>query len=129
MTSGLKLNTGKCTVLRPDKIKRTQLIQSVENGSIQLTNIDSFLNAITCSWVKRYLDITNTSTWKIFYQKILKKYGDSLLFECNISNTILHEIANENVFLSDVLSAWSDVTHNLKKPKPAVKLFYGTIKT
>ncbi|KAH3887824.1 hypothetical protein DPMN_011846 [Dreissena polymorpha] len=62
MTSGLKLNKSKCTVLR----------------------------------------------------KILKKYGDSLLFECNISNTILHEIANENIFLSDVLSAWSDVTHNLE---------------
>ncbi|KAH3848089.1 hypothetical protein DPMN_090438 [Dreissena polymorpha] len=43
-----------------------------------------------------------------------KKYGDSVLFECNISNTILHEIANENIFLSDVLSAWSDVTHNLE---------------
>ncbi|KAH3874452.1 hypothetical protein DPMN_037696 [Dreissena polymorpha] len=42
-----------------------------------------------------------------------KKYGDSLLFECNISN-ILYEIANENIFLSDVLSAWSDVTHNLE---------------
>ncbi|KAH3882399.1 hypothetical protein DPMN_006337 [Dreissena polymorpha] len=116
MTSGLKLNKSKCTVLReiklnwtsdeattlgitftnnekdtPDKIKRTQLIQSVENGGIQLTNIDSFLNAIKCSWVKRYLDNTNTSKWKLFYQKILKKYGDSLLFECNISNTILHE--------------------------------------
>ncbi|KAH3883935.1 hypothetical protein DPMN_007905 [Dreissena polymorpha] len=101
-------------VLTPDKIKRTQLIQSVENGGIQLTNIDSFLNAIKCSWVKRYLDNTNTSTWKLFYQKILKKYGDSLLFECNINNTILHEIANENIFLSDVLSAWSDVTHNLE---------------
>ncbi|KAH3773844.1 hypothetical protein DPMN_175215 [Dreissena polymorpha] len=47
---------------KPDKIKRTQLIQSVENGGIQLTNIDSFLNAIKCSWVKRYLDNTNT-TW------------------------------------------------------------------
>ena len=99
---------------KPDKIKRTQLIQSVENGGIQLTNIDSFLNAIKCSWVKRYLDNTNTSKWKLFYQKILKKYGDSLLIECNISNTILHEIANENKFLSDVLSAWSDVTHNLE---------------
>ncbi|KAH3718266.1 hypothetical protein DPMN_061068 [Dreissena polymorpha] len=99
---------------KPDKIKRTQLIQSVENGGIQLTNIDSFLNAIKCSWVKRYLDNTNTSKWKLFYQKILKKYGDSLLFECNISNTILHEIANTNIFLSDVLSAWSDVTHNLE---------------
>ncbi|KAH3849189.1 hypothetical protein DPMN_091585 [Dreissena polymorpha] len=152
MTSGLKLNKSKCTVLRvgklkqsnvqykkemkfnwtsdeattlgitltnnekdtPDKIKRTQLIQSVENGGIQLTNIDSFLNAIKCSWIKRYLDNTNTSKWKLFYQKILKKYGDSFLFECNISNTILHEIANENIFLSDVLSASSDVTHNLE---------------
>ncbi|KAH3779325.1 hypothetical protein DPMN_157128 [Dreissena polymorpha] len=75
---------------------------------------DSFSNAINGSWVKRYLDNTNTSKWKLFYQSILKKYGDSLLFECNISNTILHEIANENIFLSDVLSAWSDVTHNLE---------------
>ncbi|KAH3701739.1 hypothetical protein DPMN_076733 [Dreissena polymorpha] len=52
---------------KPDKIKRTQLIQSVENGGIQLTNIDSFLNAIKCSWVKIYLDNTNTSKWKLFY--------------------------------------------------------------
>ncbi|KAH3790897.1 hypothetical protein DPMN_169105 [Dreissena polymorpha] len=103
MISGLKLNKSKCTVLRG---------VCEENGGIQLTNIDSFVKAIKCSWVKRYLDNTNTSKWKLFYQKILKKYGDSLLFECNISNTILHEIAN--IFLSDVLSAWSDVTHKLE---------------
>ncbi|KAH3720419.1 hypothetical protein DPMN_063318 [Dreissena polymorpha] len=107
MTSGLKLNKSKYTVLRVGKLKE-------KNGGIQLTNIDSFLNAIKCSWVKRYLDNTNTSKWKLFYQKILKKYGDSFLFECNISNTILYEIANKNIFLSDVLSAWSDVTHNLE---------------
>ncbi len=99
---------------KPDKIKRTQLIQSVENGGIKLTDIGSFLNAIKCSWVKRYIDNTNTSKWKLFYQKILQKYGDSLLFECNISNNILHAIANENIFLSSVLSAWSNVTHNLE---------------
>ena len=59
-------------------------------------------------------NIYNTSKWKLFYQKILQKYGDSLLFECNISNNILHAIANENIFLSSVLSAWSNVTHNLE---------------
>ncbi|KAH3801753.1 hypothetical protein DPMN_155414 [Dreissena polymorpha] len=101
-------------------------IFNLENGGIQLTNIDSFLNAIKCSWVKRYLDNTSTSKWELFYQKILKKYGDSILFECNMHNTILHEIANEIIFLSDVLSAWGDVTHNL--PKPAVERFYGTIR-
>ena len=46
--------------------------------------------------------------------KILNKYGDSLLFESNISNNILHEIENENIFLSHVLSAWSNVSHNLE---------------
>ncbi|KAH3812515.1 hypothetical protein DPMN_140950 [Dreissena polymorpha] len=107
MTSGLKLNKSKCTELRGGKLKQ-------KNGGIRLTNIDAFLNAIKCSWAKRYLDHTNTSKWKLFYQKILNKYGDSLLFECNISNIILHEIANENIFLSDVLSAWSDVTHYLE---------------
>ncbi|KAH3846206.1 hypothetical protein DPMN_088505 [Dreissena polymorpha] len=160
LTSGLKQNKSKCTVLRVGKLKQSNVQYKKEmkfnwtsdeattlgitftnnekdtvlknilpklqnfknclkswhhqNGGIQLTNIDSFLNAIKCSWVKRCLDNTNTSKWKLFYQKILKKYGDSLIFECNISNTILHEIANENIFLSDVLSAWSDVTHNLE---------------
>ncbi|KAH3804322.1 hypothetical protein DPMN_132606 [Dreissena polymorpha] len=180
MTSGLKLNKSKCTVLRVGKLKQSNVQYKKEmkfnwtsdeattlgitftnnekdtvlkiiirklqnfkkllkimassltytnrkkhkNGGIQLTNIDSFLNAIKCSWVKRYLDNTNTSKWKLFYQKILKKYGDSLLFECNISKTILHEIANENIFLSDVLSTqtssktilWNnkDITSNNK---------------
>ncbi|KAH3741154.1 hypothetical protein DPMN_047874 [Dreissena polymorpha] len=137
MTSGLKLNKSKCTVLRVGKLKQSNVQYKKEmkfnwtsdeattlgitftnnekdtvlknilpklqnfknclkswhhqNGGIQLTNIDSFLNAIKCCWVKRYLDNTNTSKWKLFYQKILKKYGDSLLFE-----------------------SWSDVTHNLE---------------
>ena len=99
---------------KPDKIKRTQLIQSVENGGIRLTDIDSFLNAIKCSWVKRYLDNTNTSKWKLFYQKILKTYGDTLLFECNIDNNILDEISTKNKFLSNVLTAWCKVTRNLE---------------
>ena len=89
-------------------------MQSVEYGVIRLTDIDSFLNAIKCSWVKRYLDNTNTSKWKLFYQKILKTYGDSLLFECNIDNNILDEISTKNIFLSNVLSAWCKVTHNLE---------------
>ena len=47
----------------------------------------------------------NYSTRKLIF------FGDSLLFECNISKNILHEITNENIFLSYVLSAWSNVTH------------------
>ena len=79
-------------------MKRTQLIQSVEYESIRLTDIDAFLNAIKCSWVKRYLDNTNTSKWKLFYQKILKTYGDSLHFECNINNNIIDEISTKTYF-------------------------------
>ena len=35
-------------------------------------------------------------------------------FECNINNNILDEISTKNIFLSNVLSAWCKVTHNLE---------------
>ncbi|KAH3850204.1 hypothetical protein DPMN_092611 [Dreissena polymorpha] len=95
MTSGLKLNKSKCTVLRVGKLKQSNA---------------QYKKEMKFNWTSDEA----TTKWKLFYQKILEKYGDSLLFECNISNTFLHEIANENIFLSDVLSAWSDVTHNLE---------------
>ncbi|KAH3869124.1 hypothetical protein DPMN_032284 [Dreissena polymorpha] len=85
-----------------------------------LPKLQNFKNCLK-SWHHRKLTLigkkhnnTNTSKWKLFYQKILKKYGDSLLFECNISNTILQEIANENIFLSDVLSAWNSFERSIK---------------
>ncbi|KAH3892518.1 hypothetical protein DPMN_016636 [Dreissena polymorpha] len=98
---------------KPDKIKRTQLIQSVENGGIQLTNIDSFLNAIKCTWVKRYLDYTITSKWKLFYQKILKNMVTP--YSLNVTSAILSymKLQTKTYFCLKILSTWSDVTHNL----------------
>ena len=96
---------------KPDKIKRKQLIQPVELGGLQLTDIYSFINSIEYSWVKRIIDTTNKSKWALFCQNTLAKYGGSLIFECNISESIILDIAKENMFLSNILSSWSHVTN------------------
>jgi exonuclease III len=94
---------------KPDKIKRTELTKSYEEGGLKLTNIDSFLTSIKACWVKRLLNDDNKGLWKCFYENILKKCGGNLIFECNLDTPDIKNISKNNFFLKDVLLAWRSV--------------------
>jgi len=50
-----------------------------------------FISAIKASWIKRYLDGGNHGQWKIFIKNSLDKYGNTLIFECEIDELFVAE--------------------------------------
>ena len=68
---------------KPDKIKRSTLIQNYEKGGIKMINIEKFIMSLKVTWVKKILDSCNNGVLKKNYLKKLEKYGSDLFFECN----------------------------------------------
>jgi len=52
------------------------------------------------------LDKNNKKPWKIFFDLKLKKYGGSLIFDCETNQQLVSKIADNNIFLYNVLTAW-----------------------
>ena len=88
---------------KPDKIKRTTLINTLDQGGLGATHIASFISGLKCTWVKRYIDNTN-SAWKLFFDFYLQNYGKKFLFHCNF---LAKDLAINNHFINDVLHGQS----------------------
>ena len=97
---------------KPDKIKRQTLAQDYEKGGLKMLDIYKFLNSLKASWIKRLLDEKNKGMWKYFYNKKLEKYGNELIFECNITESDMKRFFPNKGFLQDVLIAWSKIKCN-----------------
>ena len=93
---------------KPDKIKRTVLINPISSGGLGAIHLTSFLQGLKCTWVKRFLDNSGTY-WKLFFDYYLDDFGKSLLFRCNYKNT---DVVVNNVFLMNVCQAWSSCTYS-----------------
>ena len=100
---------------KPDKVKRSILFQGYEYGGLKLTNLNLFISAIKASWVKRYLDNENSGQWKIFLKNRLEKYGNSLIFDCEIDEKLIKRISLNNNFLNNILTSWIKIKDNLNK--------------
>ena len=106
---------------KPDKIKRDVMYQSYEQGGLQLINIEIFIKSLKAGWVKRYLDNNNNSQWKIFFYNKLERFGNKLLFDCEIDNNIIEKIDKNKLFLFDVLHAWNNAISFYPHTKPLGK--------
>ena len=91
---------------KPDKIKRSTLIQNYEKGGIRMINIEKFIMSLKVTWVKKILDSCNNGVLKKIYLKKLEKYGSALFFECNFDEKDIRTCFKNNLFLRDILLAW-----------------------
>ena len=96
---------------KPEKIKRTVLMQDYKNGGLRLTNIDYFIEALKAGWLRRIFDENNKGLWKEYYLEKINKFGGRLILECNIHSYDCKQIAQENTFLRDVLLGWSKINN------------------
>ena len=87
----------------PDKIKRTTLFNTIEDGGLKVKDIRSFIDSLKCTWVGRYQD-DKKGIWKLFFDKSLESYGKDLLISCNCKEEDLFTISN--VFVRQVFGAW-----------------------
>ena len=64
---------------KPEKIKRTVLMQDYKNGGLRLTNFDYFIEALKAGWLRRIFDENNKGLWKEYYLEKINKFGGRLI--------------------------------------------------
>ena len=95
---------------KPDKIKRSTLLNNKQDGGLGMIDIVSFAKSLKTTWVKLYLDDKNRQ-WKVLFHYFLKRHGCKLLFSCNYLSTDVNNISN--VFIRDVCQAWAHYNYNI----------------
>ena len=65
-----------------DKVKRTALINSIEEGGLTMPDIASMISTQRILCIKKYLD-SYPAGWKFFLNFYLKNVGGKFLFHCN----------------------------------------------
>ena len=54
----------------PDKIKRLMLINEIENGGLNMVDLQTYFESIEASWINRFLNRQDDS-WAIFMNSYL----------------------------------------------------------
>lgn len=89
----------------PDKVTRLSVINSLKNGGLNLTDLETQIKAIRLSWIPRILD-ERVGPWKSYFIFHLKKYGGILLLKCNYDIRDLN--LSLNGFYQQLLDWWAD---------------------
>ena len=92
-----------------DKIKRNVMINDYAEGGLKMIDIESFNKSLKSSWIKKYLDIENSSSWKIFFDLELQSYGGKALFLGKLNRKdVRFSIKVSDPFIKEILEIWSD---------------------
>jgi hypothetical protein len=89
---------------KPDKIKRSVLINTYEKGGLNMVGIDSYFKSLKTSWVSR-LTNNNLANWKVIPMRYFNKLGKHwLVFNMNIDDiNNLPKINNLPAFYRDII--------------------------
>ena len=102
----------KCLWKGPDKVTRLSVMNSVENGGLSLTDLETQIKSIRLSRVPRILDRSREGPWKSYFKHFLKRYGGTFLLKCNYEFKDLNVSLND--FYSELLLWWESLgTHLL----------------
>ena len=87
-----------------DKIKRTALINNIEDGGLKMLDIESMISAQRIMVLKKYFD-DNESSWKVILDEFLQGVGGKFIPFCNFDTRKLP--IHIPIFYRECLEAWS----------------------
>ena len=88
---------------KPDRIKRDVLLNTYNNGGLQVPHVKTTCNSLKASWVKRFL--CNIDSY-FFLQNILAEKGGLFFFDCNLHYKDSTLLTINNDFYRNVIQAW-----------------------
>ena len=94
-----------------DKVKRNVLSASIENGGLNMLDIDSMIRTKRVISIKKYLE-DYRSPWNFFLEERLSSVGGSFALHCNFNTSKL--LVKLPPFYKLCFDAWSDL--NTKAP-------------
>ena len=106
----------------PDKVRRSVVINPISSGGLNVTNINSFVNSLKCTWIKRYFS-ESSGPWKSFFNLSLKAFGYTFLFNCNCKPVEVEKI--ENVFIKEVVQAWCNISYSCPKDNYGMQILWN----
>ena len=89
----------------PDKVTRNSVINKLEQGGLNLTDIETQIKALRLSWIPRILD-ERKGAWKSYFNFQLKNHGGVFLLSCNYDVKDLN--LNLTGFYAELLIWWAD---------------------
>lgn len=93
---------------KPDKIKRSTLFNTYENGGFKMPNIKIFCQAQKIIWVKKILDDQLILDWKTLLISDLERNGGNYIWLTQHTDAAI--LKNINPFWKDVFKAWTSLT-------------------
>jgi hypothetical protein len=93
---------------KPDKIKRTTMCNTYENGVFKMINIKYFCMTQKLTWMKRLLDDINFADWKTLFLSEIQTYEGNYIWL--IQNPEPSFVKNLNQFWKDVYKSWIKIT-------------------
>ena len=90
-----------------DKIKRSALINEIEDGGLKMLDIESMVSAQRIVCLKKYTE-DYASPWKNFLDFYLEKVGGKFLLQCNFDSRKLP--VSLPVYYRECFDAWSFIT-------------------
>ena len=89
----------------PDKVTRLSVINTLENGGLNLTDLELHIKALRLSWIPRLID-EKEGPWISYLKYNLKKYGGCFLFRFNYDVNDLDLSLSK--FYLQLLRWWAD---------------------
>ena len=89
-----------------DKIKRSAIINDIENGGLKMLDLDSMVKAQRVVALKKYFDGSKHS-WKFILDEFPQGVGGKLILSCNFNVRKLRIYTP--VFCTECLYAWSEL--------------------
>lgn len=93
----------------PDKIKRTSLLNNMDEGGLKVKDITTFMHSLKSTWIGRYCSNTN-GVWKVFFDQNLAAFGNDLIIHCNCRQADISRVPN--IFVKQVLSVWVEASYH-----------------
>lgn len=93
---------------KPDKIKRSVLINDYSAGGTNLIHLESFAKSMKIFWVKKILNDTYNTEWKTLILDKIQKFGGNYIWHYH-SESIKKIGTKLNPFWNDVCKIWSEV--------------------
>ena len=88
-----------------DRVSRNQMIQTYGQGGVKMIDLRSYISALKCTWIRRFLN-TGNSGWATLFSKITS-IKNTLILEGGHSSIVqtLKAATHPNQFWIDVLTA------------------------
>ena len=107
---------------KQEKVKRVILCNDYSEGGLRMIDLDTYVQAIHISWIKRLIDNKNkNANWKVIPKFYFNKFGENyLIFYMNLDNVNSIKNLKDTMpeFYLRIIQSWIQYKNNINVKEP-----------